>query len=154
MFAITRNRSPLADLQVATHQINRLFDEALSGWPSLSSETPLVGNWVPPVDIVEDQNQVRIAAELPGVKPENVRISVENNILTIAGEKSFERRESDETRAHRYERTYGTFERSFTVPSAVDAERIEARYEHGMLYVTLPKAERAKPRQITVKVQS
>lgn len=152
MFAITRNRGPLADLQVASRHLNRLFDEALSS-SLLGDETSLAGNWIPPVDIVEDQNQVRIAAELPGVKPENVRISVENNILTIAGEKSFERSEGDETRAHRYERTYGSFERSFTVPSAVDAERIEARYEHGMLYVTLPKAERAKPRQITVKVQ-
>lgn len=154
MFAITRNRGPLADLQVASHQLNRLFDEALAGWPSFENGTSLAGSWVPPVDIVEDQNQVSIAAELPGVKPEDVRIAVENNILTIRGEKTLERREGDEARAHRYERTYGSFERSFTVPSSVDAERIEARYEHGMLYVTLPKTERAKPRQITVKVQS
>ena len=154
MFAITRNRGPLADLQVATHQLNRLFDEAFNGWPTQGSDTPLGGNWIPPVDIVEDKDQVRIAAELPGVKPEDVTITVENNVLSIRGEKNTERHDESGTRAQRFERSYGSFERSFTLPGTVDAERIEARYEHGMLYVTLPKAERAKPRQITVQVQA
>ena len=154
MFAITRNRAPLADLHVATQQLNRLFDEAFPAWSGLASDTPLVGNWLPPVDIVEDENQVRIAAELPGVKSEDVKITLENNVLTISGEKQAERDEKNGTRSHRYERSYGAFERRFTLPSTVDAERIEARSEHGMLYVTLPKAERAKPRQITVQVQA
>ena len=82
MFAITRTRSPLADLNLATTGLNRLFDEAFRGWPTFAaSDTPLVGNWMPPVDITEDTNEVRIAAELPGVKPEDVKISLENNYL-------------------------------------------------------------------------
>ena len=154
MFAISRNRAPLTDLQVATHQLNRLFDEAFPAWSGLAGDTPLVGTWLPPVDIVEDENQVRIAAELPGVRPDEVKITLENNVLTIRGEKQAERDEKNGARSHRFERTYGAFERRFTLPSTVDAERIEARSEHGMLYLTLPKAERARPRQITVQVQA
>jgi len=152
MFAITRTRSPLADLQ----GLNRLVDEAFRNWPGLAAteETPLVGNWLPPVDILEDKDAVRIAAELPGVKAEDVKISMENNVLTIRGEKRFERREGAEDRGHRLERAYGAFERSFTVPASVDAEHIEAKYEQGVLTVTLPKVERAKPRQISIKVQA
>ncbi len=150
MFAIARTRSPWSDLRA----INRLMDEALSGWQGNTGETPLVGTWLPPVDIVEDKDAVRIAAELPGVKPEDVRISMENTVLTIRGEKRLERREENGDRAHRFERSYGMFERSFTVPGTVDAEHIEAKYEQGVLTVTLPKVERAKPREITVKVQA
>ena len=151
MFAITRTRSPLAELQ----GLNRLVDEAFRGWPGFSQEeTPLVGNWLPPVDILEDKDSVRIMAELPGVKPEDVRISMENNVLTIRGEKRLERNEGSEDRAHRFERAYGMFERSFTVPASVEAEHIEAKYEQGVLTVTLPKVERAKPREINIKVQA
>ena len=152
MFAITRTRSPLADLQ----GLNRLVDEAFRNWSGLATtdETPLVGNWLPPVDILEDKDNVRIMAELPGVKPEDVKISMENNVLTIRGEKRLERREGSEDRAHRFERAYGMFERSFTVPASVDAEHIEAKYEQGVLTVHLPKVERAKPRQISIKVQA
>jgi HSP20 family protein len=151
MFAITRTRSPLAELQ----GLNRLVDEAFRSWPGLAQEeTPLVGNWLPPVDILEDKDAVRIAAELPGVKPEDVKISMENNVLTIRGEKRLERREGNGERSHRFERAYGMFERAFTVPASVDAERIEAKYEQGVLTVTLPKVERAKPREINIKVQA
>lgn len=154
MFAITRTRSPLADLNLATNGLNRLFDEAFRGWPAFApSDTPLVGNWMPPVDVTEDTNEVRIAAELPGVKAEDVKISLENNVLTIRGEKHQQAIEQDAERAHRFERSYGVFERSFTVPSTVDADRIQAKYELGVLTVALPKVERAKPRQIEIKVQ-
>jgi HSP20 family protein len=87
--------------------------------------------------------------ELPGVNPEDVRLSLENNILTIRGEKKQESEESNE-RVHRFERTYGMFERTFALPNTVDAEKIEARYENGVLLVSIPKAERAKPREIRV----
>lgn len=156
MFAITRNRAPLAELQAAAAPFNRLLDEAFRTFPWNGAglpESPLTGAWIPPVDVREDKDHVRIQAELPGVKPEDVKISLENNLLTIRGEKQVAE-VKDTDRVHRYERAFGVFERSFTVPSTVDADRIEARYEHGVLTVTLPKAERAKPRQITVQVQA
>ena len=156
MFAITRSTSPfLADVSTLQGRFNRLLDEALRGWPQGAQDDgdSLVGRWLPPVDVFEDKDAVRITAELPGVKPEDVKISLENNVLTVRGEK---RQTAEETtdRVHRYERTYGAFERSFAVPSTVDAEHIQASYDQGVLTVRLPKVERAKPRQIDVKVQA
>jgi len=108
---------------------------------------------VPPVDIFEDAEAIRIIAEVPGVKPEDVKISLDDNVLTIKGAKQQVAEERTE-RVHRYERTYGSFERSFTLPATVDASNIKASYAHGVLTVTLPKAEKAKPRQIEVQVVS
>src|SRR5438046_7627225 len=139
MFVTTRSlqRDPV---------INRICD-VLGSLNGDSSEA----TWVPPVDIFEDAEGLRIIAEVPGVKPENVKISLENNVLTIHGTKEQVAEERTE-RVHRYERTYGTFERSFTLPTTVDANAIKATYEHGVLTVTLPKVEKAKPRQIDVQV--
>jgi HSP20 family protein len=128
--------------------INRLFD-VLGSLNGGSTEA----SWVPPVDIFEDTEAIRIIAEVPGVSPSDVKISLENNVLTIRGSKQQVAQERTE-RVHRYERTYGTFERSFTLPATVDASNIQASYEHGVLTVTLPKAEKAKPRQIEVQVAS
>ena len=153
MLAITRTRTPLGELQAATSRLNQLFNDAFSGLSFPSEDSPLVGNWMPPVDVMENKDQVRIIAELPGVKPEDVRISMESGVLTIRGEKQHVAEENGE-KVHRYERAYGVFERSFTVPASVDTDRISAQYENGVLTVELPKAERAKPRQITVAVQS
>ncbi len=153
MFTITRSTSPvLSDVQALQNRIGRLFDEAMRGWPG-EDGSPMIGSWAPPVDIFEDHDSVQIAAELPGVKPEEVKISLENNVLTIRGEKRQVAEEKTE-HVHRYERCYGVFERSFTVPSTVDADRIQASYEHGVLTVRLPKVEKTKPRQIAVKVES
>jgi HSP20 family protein len=91
--------------------------------------------------------------ELPGVNADDVRLSLENNILTIRGEKKHQAEENNE-RVHRFERTYGMFERTFALPNTVDPEKIEARYENGVLFVTIPKAERAKPREIRVNSQA
>lgn len=153
MFALRNSRSPLADLQVASTSLNRLFDEALRAWPDAGS--PLGGAWMPPVDVHETTHEVRITAEIPGVKPDDVRISVENNVMTLRGEKQQPAPAGEDGhRGHHAERAYGMFERSFTLPGTVDAENIEARYEHGVLTVILPKAERAKPRQISVQVRA
>ncbi len=136
-------------------RLGRLFDEAFRGWPLTGQEdgSSLVGQWVPPVDVFEDKDAVQITAELPGVRPDDVKISLENNLLTIRGEKR-QVAEENTDRVHRYERGYGVFERSFMVPSTVDADHIQARYDMGVLTVRLPKAEKAKPRQIAVKVES
>jgi HSP20 family protein len=90
-------------------------------------------------------------AEVPGVRPEDVKLSIENNLLTIRGEKKQQAEEKSE-RVHRYERSYGVFERTFSLPTTVDPERIAASYTNGILTVTIPKAERARPREIPVKV--
>jgi HSP20 family protein len=101
--------------------------------------------------VFEDKDAVRIVAEIPGVNPQDVQLSIENNVLTIRGEKKQTAEEKTE-RLHRYERTYGVFERAFALPNTVDPEKIEAKVEAGVLSVVLPKAERARPREIPVKV--
>ncbi|HYT72508.1 MAG TPA: Hsp20/alpha crystallin family protein [Gemmatimonadales bacterium] len=132
--------------------MSRLFNEALGNFDWQYRDNA-GASWVPPVDILEQPDAIRITAEVPGVKPEDVKISLENNVLTIRGTKEQVAEERTE-RVHRYERTYGAFERSFTLPITVDANNIKATYEHGVLTVTLPKVEKAKPRQIAVQVAS
>ena len=108
--------------------------------------------WTPSCDVLEDKDEVRIVLELPGVRPEDLKINLENLILTVRGEKKAVADQKGE-RWYRYERTYGSFERSFTLPVTVDPDRIQATVEHGVLTLTLPKAATAKPREIPVKVQ-
>jgi HSP20 family protein len=156
MFPIIRSTNPAyADVSTFQSRLNRLVDEAFRGWPATTHEegSSLVGQWIPPVDILEDKDAVHIMAELPGVKPEDVKISLENNVLTVRGEKRQVAEESTD-RVHRYERYYGVFERSFAVPTSVDADHIKASFELGVLTVRLPKVERAKPRQIEIKVEA
>lgn len=154
MFAMTRPSTRAADFQNTFGRLNRLMDDVFASWPVANGEgDSLVGTWLPPVDVVEDKDTVRVSAELPGIRPEDVKINLENNVLTIRGEKQQQHREEGQ-RVQRYERVYGAFERSFTVPNTVDADRIEATYEHGVLMVTLPKIEKAKPRAINVTVTS
>ncbi|HUL50076.1 MAG TPA: Hsp20/alpha crystallin family protein [Gemmatimonadales bacterium] len=133
-------------------RINRLFNDALGtlDWRYRDSAG---ASWVPPVDIFEDASAIRINVEVPGVTPDDVKISLENNLMTIYGAKQQKAEEHSE-RVHRYERTYGSFERSFTLPSTVDTEHIKATYEHGVLSLTLPKVEKARPRQIEVTVSA
>ena len=151
MLTLSRwNREPSAELTPFERRVNRLFTEALGNidWALRDS---VGAAWVPPVDISEENDAIRITAEIPGVNPDQVRISVEGNVLTIGGTKE-QRSEERTERVHRYERTYGAFERTFTLPGTVDPEKIQAGYENGVLTVTLPKVEKAKARQIEVKV--
>jgi HSP20 family protein len=153
MLTITRRpiRDPMLDLMYnLERRMGKLFNEPYmyvdSGMPELSTAA-----WVPVVDIFEEPDHLRIVAEIPGVKPENVKIAVEDNVLTIQGTKEQVAEERAE-KVHRYERTYGAFERSFTLPGTVNAEAIKATYEHGLLTLTLPKLEKAKARQIKVDI--
>lgn len=146
--AITRreNAPNLFGLQ----RLNRILDEAFAGLPfPEQGGNILTASWVPATDVSEDTSTIQISMELAGVNPDDVRISLENNVLTIRGEKRQEEEQNDE-RVHRIERIYGMFERTFVLPSTVDPERIEAQYENGVLQVTIPKAERARPREIRV----
>lgn len=147
MWLTTRRvADPYRNLQ----RINQMLDEAFGGLGDRDGGT-VTSSWAPACDVFEDKDAIKIVAELPGVRPDDVKLSLEHNVLTIRGEK---RQVAEETtdRVHRYERTYGSFERTFALPATVDAERIDASYEHGVLTVMVPKAERARPREIAVKV--
>jgi HSP20 family protein len=149
--SITISRRP-ADSLNSLRRLNSMLDDAFSAWPFQSQENgALTSSWLPATDVFEDKDAVKIVAEVPGVRPEDVKISLENNLLTIRGEKRQQAEEKTE-RVHRYERTYGTFERAFSLPTTVDPEKIAASYADGILTVTIPKAERARPREIPVKV--
>jgi HSP20 family protein len=144
--AIARYRDPAS--LFGLQRLNRILDEAFAA-PFSEQGDVITSTWFAPTDVSEDANSLRITMELPGVNPEDVRLSLENNILTIRGEKKHDKEENNE-RVHRFERTYGVFERTFALPNTVDPEKIEAAYENGVLLVTIPKAERAKPREIRV----
>jgi HSP20 family protein len=148
---VTAARRPLDSL-TSLRRLNSALDEAFGSWPFRSEDNgALTSSWLPACDVFEDRDAVKIVAEVPGVRPEDVKISLENSLLTIRGEKKQEAEEKSE-RVHRYERTYGTFERAFSLPTSVDPEKIAASYANGILTVTIPKAERARPREIPVKV--
>lgn len=134
--------SGLAALEI--DRLNRMFEAAWQGEP-LSQ-----GTWVPAVDIVETAGKdVVVKAELPDLKREDIKVTFENNVLTIEGERKFEKRADGDT-YHRVERGYGAFRRSFSVPATVDAGRVEADYKDGVLTVKLPRREESRPRQIVI----
>jgi HSP20 family protein len=132
--------------------LNRLLDLAASEWPfgsgASSAWTPIRR---PATDIYENESGVQIQVELPGLTSEDVQLTLENGTLTIRGEKKSAASEADGG-VHRVERSYGVFERSFALPDTVDSEKVTAALEHGVLTVTLPRSEKAKPRSIEVKV--
>lgn len=142
-------RRPFENFQTL-RRLNNVLDEAFSNWPFQQESGSITSSWYPACDVFEDKESVKIVAELPGVKPEDVKLSLENNLLSIRGEKKQEAEERSE-RVHRYERSYGTFERAFVLPSTVDGEKISAEYRNGILTVVVPKAERARPREIPVR---
>ena len=150
MFATTQ-RDPMLDLMHhLEHRIGRTFNEPLRGseWPVPEAVTTA---WLPLVDIFEEPDAIRLVAELPGVRPSEVQISVESNLLTIKGTKQQVAEEKAE-KVHRYERTYGAFERTFRLTASIDPNKIKATYNLGVLTITLPKAETAKPHLIKVEV--
>ncbi|MDH5717920.1 MAG: Hsp20/alpha crystallin family protein [Spirochaetia bacterium] len=112
----------------------------------------VTSDWIPAVDIEETKDEFIIKAELPGVKKEDVNVSIENRVLTIKGEKKFEKEEKS-NKHHLIEASYGSFVRSFTLPSNIKSDKIDAGYKDGILTLSVPKAEEAKPKQIEVKIQ-
>jgi HSP20 family protein len=142
-------RRPFENFQ-SLRRLNSVLDEAFSNWPFQQESGSITSSWYPACDVFEDKDAVKIVAELPGVKPEQVKLSLENNVLTIRGEKTQEAEERTE-RVHRYERSYGTFERAFVLPSTVDGDKISAQYQNGVLTILVPKVERARPREIPVQ---
>jgi HSP20 family protein len=145
--AVTRYREPVS--LFGLQRLNRILDEAFAGAAFPEQGSVITSTLFAPTDVSEDENALQITMELPGVDPDDVRLSLENNVLTIRGEKKQQFDENNE-RVHRFERVYGVFERTFVLPNTVDPDRIEARFENGVLIVRIPKAERARPREIRV----
>jgi HSP20 family protein len=142
---------PFRDLRSLQDEMNRLFSSTFSRGGS--DEQMFGGAWTPSVDIYENKDNIVLEAELPGMKSEDVNISIENNILTISGERKFEKK-SEGDNFHRVERGYGSFTRSFTLPPTVSSENVTAEFENGVLHLTLAKREEAKPRRIEIKAGS
>lgn len=126
-------------------EINRLFES-----PENGSGTDAFNAWAPALDLFEDENHLTVTAELPGMKKEAIDISLQDNILTIAGERRNEKK-YEGSQTTREERVFGRFTRSLTLPKQVDPAKVKATYKDGVLTVTLPKTEEAKPRQIEVQ---
>ncbi|HSN68076.1 MAG TPA: Hsp20/alpha crystallin family protein [Thermoanaerobaculia bacterium] len=142
--------NPNQDFRTFQHQMNRLFEPFLGR--VADDESLVSGTWAPPVDVMEEKDAIRVVAELPGMKKEDIEIQFENGVLTIRGQRAIEKDSSDKT-FHRVERVYGNFVRSFTLPRSVDADKIDATYRDGVLDVRVPKKEEAKPRQIAINVK-
>jgi len=140
---------PFADLTTLQQRVNRLFEEV---FPRSGRTGLAVGTWAPSVDIYEQPEEIVIEAELPGLTKDNVSVNLENNLLTIQGERRLAHEDNREN-YHRIERAYGSFLRSFTLPSHVNAEKIDAEFTNGVLRIRLPKREEAKPKHIEVKVK-
>lgn len=139
---------PFRDLRTLQEEVNRLFTGNIAR--GFDDEGIARGAWSPSVDIYENKDHIVLEAELPGMKREDFDLSVENNVITLRGERHFEK--SDESdNYHRVERAYGSFTRSFTLPNTVTAEGATAEYSNGVLRVTLPKREETKARRIEIK---
>ncbi|HPQ80843.1 MAG TPA: Hsp20/alpha crystallin family protein [bacterium] len=144
--------SPFSDVWDLQDEMNRLFRSFGTGLTRREGEAGELSLWSPSVDIAEDKESVRITAELPGMKQADVKINVENGVLTLKGERKF----SEETRKENYcriERSYGAFSRSFSMPPTVETEKIQAVMKDGLLEVMIPKKEEAKPKEIQIEVK-
>jgi HSP20 family protein len=143
---------PFRDLVSLQGRMNRLFDESFRGASRGGAEEDWAqGAWSPAVDIYEKDGTIVLKAELPGIDPKDVDVRVENNILTLKGERRFEAEVKQES-YQRVERAYGAFSRSFTLPTVVDTDNIKAEFKDGVLRMSLPKKEEAKPKQISINV--
>ncbi len=141
---------PFRELQAMQDRVNRVFGDYIRG---VDDDVMRRGAWVPPVDIFDNGNhQLVIKAELPDVSRDDIEITVDNNSLTLRGEKKPDPAIREE-QCHRIERVYGSFTRTFSLPPTVDGSKVSADYKNGVLTITLPMREEAKPRQIQVQVQ-
>ena len=147
MKTINRWEQPFRGATTLQEQINRVFGDVVARAGEESNLTP----WAPSVDIYETENELVVKADLPDVNPEDLDIRVENNILTIRGERKFDEK-ANEDNYLRIERSYGSFSRSFSLANSVKSEGIRADYQNGVLTLSIPKREEAKPKQIKVNV--
>ncbi|MGB7590952.1 MAG: Hsp20/alpha crystallin family protein [Terriglobia bacterium] len=140
---------PFRDLLTSQREYVRLLKEAFS---PMSGETEVsTRSWAPPVDIYETEDAIVLKAELPGIDPKDVEVRVEDNTLYLKGERNYEK-DVNEQNYHRIERSYGSFARSFSLPNSISAEKVKAEYKDGLLTLTMPKREEAKPKTIKIDV--
>ena len=141
---------PFRELNSLQGRLNRLFEEQ---YGNSREESLTAGAFVPPVDIYEDQHSIQLKLEAPGIEEKDLDVKIENNVLTVSGERKFEEEEKEEN-FRRVERRYGSFIRSFTLPNTVNPEDIGADYNNGVLKIKLGKRAEAKPKQIRVNIGS
>lgn len=142
---------PFRELLSTQDRFNQLFNQTFTQAFGKEGQELASRNWAPAVDIYETDHNLVIKTELPGIDPKDVEVRVENNTLVLQGERKFEKNTSEEN-YHRVERSYGTFSRSFTLPSTVNTENAQAEYKDGILTLTLAKREEAKPKTIKIQV--
>ena len=141
---------PFREFSTLQDRMNRLFRDSFSDG---REEALTTASFAPPVDVYEDEHNVTLKIEVPGIEEKDIDVRVENNTLTVHGERKFEKEEKEEN-YRRVERQYGSFTRTFTLPTTVDSEKVEANYDKGVLKIQLPKKASAKPKQIKVNVGS
>jgi HSP20 family protein len=139
---------PFREFNTLQDRMNRLYRDSFGEG---REEALTTSTFAPPVDVYEDEHNVTLKIEVPGIDEKDVDVRIENNVLTVHGERKFEKEEKEEN-YRRVERQYGSFTRSFTLPNTVDAEKVSANYEKGILKITLAKKAEAKPKQIKVHV--
>jgi HSP20 family protein len=142
---------PFRELSTLQDRINRAFRESYSG--GAHDDSLNTSSFAPAVDVYEDEHQVTLKIEVPGIDEKDIDVQVENNTLTVHGERKIEKEEKEEN-YRRVERQYGSFTRTFTLPTTVDTESVSATYDKGVLKIALPKKAEAKPKQIKVNVGS
>jgi HSP20 family protein len=142
---------PWRELEEMRTQFARLLGDRLPIKREGKGEEIGSAEWLPPVDITEDSKEYTVKAELPGLSKENVKVAVEDGVLSISGERKEEKEEKDK-KYHRVERSYGSFRRSFTLPEGTSGEKVTAEFKDGILKVHLPKDETAKPKPVDVKI--
>ena len=142
---------PFDDLLTIQEKMNKLFEDTLIRSGGFGSDEEFsITSWMPPVDIYETGDSIILKAELPEISREDVEINVDNNVLTLSGSREMEKNTEKEN-FHRVERSYGSFKRSFTLPSTIDQDNIDASFENGVLMITMAKKDESKPRQIEIK---
>jgi HSP20 family protein len=142
---------PFREFSTLQDRMNRLFRESYSD--PARDESLVASSFAPAVDVYEDEHNVSLKIEVPGIDEKDIDIRVENNLLTVHGERKIEKEEKEEN-YRRVERQYGSFTRTFTLPNTVDTDNVQATYDKGVLKITLPKKAEAKPKQIKVNVSS
>ena len=149
LYGFAPTRRPFGEVTFLQNRLNSIFDEL--GWQPETTETETTKNsFVPAVDVYEDAQKVVVKLEVPGIKQENLDVRLENQTLTVKGERKFENEEKKEN-YHRIERSYGSFVRTFTVPQRVDTESVKANYDAGVLTISLAKKAEAKPKQVAIE---
>ncbi|MFZ3089789.1 MAG: Hsp20/alpha crystallin family protein [Nitrospirota bacterium] len=142
---------PFRDLLSLQERMNKLFEESLSR-SGKDQEDLTVGRWSPAIDVMENEQEIVIKGELPGIELKDVEVLIKDNLLTLRGERKFEKEEEKEN-YHRIERAYGAFQRVFTLPASVEQDKVKAKMRDGILEIRLPKAKKELPKKVEIEVK-